>query len=169
MPESHDPLRSAFRAAASAGQSATSLPPVSAIEHRGELVRRRRIVGIAAACCLLLGGSGAALAAFLPQDSGRPTLPATTPSPVAPSDLPTSVPTSLPPSAPPSARSTTTALSPPSATAGVGGDPDPGRTMSPRPPQGTRYPGGATATGTATGSATGTATTTGTTTSQPTP
>ncbi|WP_053705975.1 hypothetical protein, partial [Streptomyces sp. WM6373] len=147
MPESHDPLRSAFRAAASAGQAATSLPPVSAIEHRGELVRRRRIVGIAAACCLLLGGSGAALAAFLPQDSGRPTLPATTPSPVAPSDLPTSVPTSPPPSAPPSAQSTTTALNPPpSATAGVGGDPDPTWTMSARPPQGSRYPGTPTAT-----------------------
>ena len=89
MPESHDPLRSAFHTAASAGQSATTLPPVSLIEQHGERVRRRRIAGIAAACCLLLGGSGAALAAFLPQDSGRPTLPATTPSPVAPSGLPT--------------------------------------------------------------------------------
>ncbi|MFD6230905.1 hypothetical protein ACFWFZ_29190 [Streptomyces sp. NPDC060232] len=139
MPDSHDPLRSAFRAAASAGQSATSLPPVSAIEHRGEQVRRRRILGIAAACCLFLGGTGAVLAAFLPQDSGRPTLPATTPSPVAPSDLPASV----PPSPPPSAQSTTTALDPPpSATATAGtGDPDPTWTMSARPPQGSTYPG----------------------------
>ncbi|MFJ2594998.1 hypothetical protein [Streptomyces erythrochromogenes] len=141
MPESHDPLRSAFRAAASAGQSATTLPPVSVIEQHGERVRRRRIAGIAAACCLLLGGSGAALAAFLPQDSGRPTLPATTPSPVPPSDLPTSLPTS----APPSAQSTTSLRTPPTATAGVG-DPDPTWTMSARPPQGSTYPGAPTAT-----------------------
>ncbi|MFE5718949.1 hypothetical protein [Streptomyces erythrochromogenes] len=141
MPESHDPLRSAFRAAASAGQSATALPPVSVIEQHGERVRRRRIAGIAAACCLLLGGSGAALAAFLPQDSGRPTLPATTPSPVSPSDLPTSLPTS----APPSAQSTTSSRTPPTATAGVG-DPDPTSTMTARPPQGSTYPGAPSAT-----------------------
>ncbi|MFB7171480.1 hypothetical protein ACFCYM_11745 [Streptomyces sp. NPDC056254] len=147
MPESHDPLRSAFRAAASAGQSAASLPPVSAIEHRGEQLRRRRIVGIAAACCLFLGGTGAALAAFPPQDSGRPTLPATTPSPVAPSDLPASVPPSPPPSTPPSAQSTTTALNPPpSATAEVTGDPDPTRTRNARPPQGSTHPDTRTAT-----------------------
>ncbi|MFC9824021.1 hypothetical protein ACFWG6_34530 [Streptomyces erythrochromogenes] len=145
MPESHDPLRSAFRAAASAGQSATMLPPVSVIEQHGERVRRRRIAGIAAACCLLLGGSGAALAAFLPQDSGRPTLPATTPSPVPPSDLPTSLPTSVPPSAPPSAQSTASSRTAPTATAGVGG-PDPTSTMSARPPQGSTYPGAPTAT-----------------------
>ncbi|MFE7184424.1 hypothetical protein [Streptomyces erythrochromogenes] len=143
MPESHDPLRSAFRAAASAGQSATTLPPVSVIEQHGERVRRRRIAGIAAACCLLLGGSGAALAAFLPQDSGRPTLPATTPSPVAPSDLPTSLPTS----APPSTQSTTSSRNPPTATAGVG-DTDPTSTMTARPPQGSTYPGAPSATST---------------------
>lgn len=93
MPDSHDPLRSLFREAASAGQAASTTPPVGVIERRGERHRRHRIVGIAAACLLVLAGSGAALSAFLPQDPG-PNLPATTPSPVAPS------PTSAPPRRP---------------------------------------------------------------------
>ncbi|MEU6311065.1 hypothetical protein [Streptomyces sp. NPDC047014] len=98
MPDTHDPLRSLFHEAASAGQSASALPPVSAIERRGERVRRRRIAGLAVACCLVLGGSGAAVAALLPAEPSRPTLPATTPSP---SPAP-------PTTAPPTPRSTTT-------------------------------------------------------------
>ncbi|WP_374778027.1 hypothetical protein OG756_39635 [Streptomyces sp. NBC_01310] len=104
MPDSHDPLRSLFREAASAGSSASALAPVSVIEQRGERVRRRRIAGIAVACCLVLAGSGAALAAFLPAGPG-PTLPATTPSPgpLTRSDSPPPAPrttTEPPPGAP---------------------------------------------------------------------
>ncbi|MEJ8640377.1 hypothetical protein WKI68_00940 [Streptomyces sp. MS1.HAVA.3] len=103
MPDSHDPLRSLFREAASAGSSASALAPVSVIEQRGERVRRRRIAGIAVACCLVLAGSGAALATFLPAGPG-PTLPATTPSPgpLTRSDSPPPAPrnTTEPPSAP---------------------------------------------------------------------
>ncbi|MFD7256432.1 hypothetical protein [Streptomyces sp. NPDC059874] len=88
MPDSHDPLRSLFRDAASAGQSRATLPPASVITLRGEKARRRRIAGYALACCLVLAGSGAAIASFVPRDSG-PTLPATTPSPLAPSPAPT--------------------------------------------------------------------------------
>ncbi|WP_051773991.1 hypothetical protein [Streptomyces sp. NRRL S-237] len=144
MPDSHDPLRSLFREAASAGQTASTTPPVAVIERRGERHRRHRIVGIAAACLLVLAGSGAALSAFLPEDPG-PTLPATTPSPVAPS------PTSAPP--PPSHSTTPTlnsalpprnttppplnSVMPPSNTTAPPVDPtgtvDP--SMSPTPPQ----------------------------------
>ncbi|WP_079407506.1 hypothetical protein [Streptomyces sp. 3211] len=109
MPDRHDPLRSLFQEAASAGQSAAMSPPVSIIERRGERHRRRRIVGIAAACLFVLAGSGAALSTFLPGDAG-PILPATTPSPVAPS--PTSAPppqnTVAPPSSTTAPASTTT-------------------------------------------------------------
>ncbi|MFD4739745.1 hypothetical protein ACFWNR_19020 [Streptomyces virginiae] len=145
MPDSHDPLRSLFREAASAGQAASTTPPVGVIERRGERHRRHRIVGIAAACLLVLAGSGAALSAFLPQDPG-PTLPATTPSPVAPS------PTSAPP---PPAHSTTPTLNsalpprnttpppplgsmmPPNSTTAPPADPTgtATRSMSPTPPQ----------------------------------
>ncbi|MFG2230672.1 hypothetical protein ACGFNX_11725 [Streptomyces sp. NPDC048723] len=106
MPDSHDPLRSLFQEAASAGQSASLAPPVAVIERRGERHRRRRIVGIAAACFLVLAGSGAALSAFLPGDPG-PTLPATTPSPAAPS------PTSAPPPPPHSTAPTLNSMTPP--------------------------------------------------------
>ncbi|MGW7334369.1 hypothetical protein ACWGIU_38390 [Streptomyces sp. NPDC054840] len=148
MPDSHDPLRSLFREAASAGQAASTTPSVAVIERRGERHRRHRIVAIAAACVLVLAGSGATLSAFLPGDPG-PTLPATTPSPAAPS--PTSAPpppststtptfnSALPPrntTPPPLGSSTTPALNttaPP---------PDPTRTgdpsMSPTPPQSLR-------------------------------
>ncbi|MFD7916948.1 hypothetical protein ACFV30_40775 [Streptomyces sp. NPDC059752] len=106
MHDSHDPLRSLFQEAASAGQSASTAPPVAVIERRGERHRRHRIVGIAAACFLVLAGSGAALSAFLPGDSG-PTLPATTPPPVAPS------PTSAPPPPPNSTTPTLNSMTPP--------------------------------------------------------
>ncbi|MFE9629774.1 hypothetical protein [Streptomyces sp. NPDC006463] len=124
MPDSHDPLRSLFREAASAGRSGAGLPPVSVITRRGERARRRRIAGIAVACCLVLGGSGVALDSVLPREAG-PTLPATTPtpSPGPPSPLKTSLPTPLPTSP----STTTTPAAPPSATA------DPG--MSPTPTQ----------------------------------
>lgn len=120
MPDSHDPLRSLFQDAASAGQAATTLAPVSAIARRGERVRRRRIAGAALACLLVLAGSGAAIASFLPGERS-PVLPATTPSPRTPSPEPTG-------SAPP--RNT---LPPPdpSGTAGPGGKPDPGGTTLP--------------------------------------
>ncbi|WP_405526201.1 hypothetical protein OG592_01920 [Streptomyces avidinii] len=146
MPDPHDPLRSLFQEAASAGQSASMTPPVSIIERRGERHRRRRIVGIAAACLFVLAGSGAALSTFLPGDAG-PTLPATTPSPAAPS--PTSAPppasnTIAPPGSTTAPASSTTALpgssmTPPRNTTPP---PDPTRStessMSPTPTQPSR-------------------------------
>ncbi|MET9693682.1 hypothetical protein ABZY81_35515 [Streptomyces sp. NPDC006514] len=140
MHDSHDPLRSLFQEAASAGQSASTTPPVAVIERRGERHRRHRIVGIAAACFLVLAGSGAVLSAFLPGDSG-PTLPATTPSPVAPS------PTSAPPPPPNSTAPTLNSMTPP-------------RNTTPPPPLNSMMPSGSRTTspvdptGTATMSAT---------------
>uniref|UniRef100_A0AAU2K354 Cellulase n=1 Tax=Streptomyces sp. NBC_00049 TaxID=2903617 RepID=A0AAU2K354_9ACTN len=87
MPESHDPLRSLFQEAASVAQSSSALAPVSVITRRGERARRRRIAGIALACCLVIAGSGAVLADFAARDTG-PVLPASTPSPLAPSSAP---------------------------------------------------------------------------------
>ncbi|MEV7520034.1 hypothetical protein [Streptomyces sp. NPDC091371] len=117
MPDSyeHDPLRSLFREAASAGQSRAVIAPVSVIAVRGERARRRRIAGFALACCLVLAGSGAAVAALLPGDPG-PALPASTPPPTpqAPSPAPTESRT-RPASPPATPRSTTSP--PPSATA----------------------------------------------------
>ncbi|MCX4808324.1 hypothetical protein OG594_43215 [Streptomyces sp. NBC_01214] len=122
MHDSHDPLRSLFQEAASAGQSASTTPPVAVIERRGERHRRHRIVGIAAACFLVLAGSGAVLSAFLPGDSG-PTLPATTPSPVAPS------PTSAPPPPSNSTPPTLNSMTPP-------------RNTTPPPPLNSMMPSG---------------------------
>lgn len=147
MPDTNDPLRSLFQEAASAGQPGTALPPVSEIARRGERVRRRRIAGLAVAACLVLAGSGAALASLLPENRGG-NLPATTPSPPAPSSLPTpgSTSTRLPQSASSSApgpppptsagpSSTRTTANPPaSATSTV---PPSGRTTEPALPTGT--------------------------------
>ncbi|MFC9292857.1 hypothetical protein ACFTWH_30000 [Streptomyces sp. NPDC057011] len=115
MPDSHDhdPLRSLFREAASAGRYGSGLPPVSVIARRGERARRRRIAGIAVACFLVLAGSGTALASLLPADP-RPTLPATTPSPGPPSPMPTApARTSTEPAGPGASATTTTTPTPP--------------------------------------------------------
>ncbi|WP_327411742.1 hypothetical protein [Streptomyces sp. NBC_01233] len=135
MPDSHDPLRSLFREAASAAETRTSLPPVTVIEHRGERVRRRRIAGLAVACSLVLAGSGAALASFLPGSPG-PVLPASTPSPLAPSSGPTPTPTSEPTTLPSS-----TPHYPPSSTATSSPTPPRHTTAPPGAPPGTAYPG----------------------------
>ncbi|WP_445270789.1 hypothetical protein [Streptomyces sp. DSM 41634] len=131
MPDSHDPLRSLFREAASAAETRTALPPVAVIERRGERVRRRRIAGLAVACCLVLAGSGAALASFLP-DSPGPALPASTPSPLAPSSGPTPSPSTPPSSTPTSLPSSTPTSSP---------TPPRRTTEPPGAPTGTTYPG----------------------------
>ncbi|WP_404952832.1 hypothetical protein [Streptomyces sp. 147326] len=127
MPDSHDPLRSLFREAASAAETRTALPPVSVIEHRGERVRRRRIAGLAVACCLVLAGSGAALASFLPGGPG-PVLPASTPSPLAPPSGPTPAPSSEP-------------TTPPSSTPTSSPTPPRRTTAPPGTPTGAAYPG----------------------------
>ncbi|MBT2540193.1 hypothetical protein J7E99_05630 [Streptomyces sp. ISL-44] len=119
MHDSHDPLRSLFREAASAGQSGAGLPPVSVIARRGERARRRRIASVAAACLLVLGGTGAALSTLLPHDSS-PTLPATTPSPVPPSPVPTAPGASATPGASTSPGVTTSPPAPPPTTSGPG-------------------------------------------------
>ncbi len=147
MPDTNDLLRSLFQEAASAGQPGTALPPVSEIARRGERVRRRRIAGLAVVACLVLAGSGAALASLLPENQGG-NLPATTPSPPAPSSLPTPGATSA---RPPQPASSSTPGPPPATTAGPSSTrtsahppasgtstvQPPARTIEPAPPTGT--------------------------------
>ncbi|WP_327290252.1 hypothetical protein [Streptomyces sp. NBC_01198] len=75
MPEQHDPLRAAFKAAATAGQHAAVAPPVIVITARGDRRRRARLALVAACACLAFGLI-VGLSTGLLLGDGRPALPA---------------------------------------------------------------------------------------------
>ncbi|MFJ9680856.1 hypothetical protein ACIRP2_22795 [Streptomyces sp. NPDC101194] len=104
MSEPHDPLRSLFKEAATAGQSRALFAPPSFITERGERVHRRRIVALAVGACLVFSGAGAAAASLLPAspDASVPATTPATPRPSPASSLPDSPRTSSPPASLPS-------------------------------------------------------------------